>query len=256
VPPLGLPHLWFCAGVLLALAGCFGPTTEVVSEENERAFQRARTFQREGRMDEALNAYLQVIEMRRSAPESHLEAGYLFLREMGDPIRAIYHFDRYLESMPNSDQAPQVRQLIETAQKEFARRLPAAPFEGEINRLDLLDKLAELQSENAELRRQTETLRRDRDRWETLAQTSQVQAINQAQAPTVRSTEARSGSDTPASASAEVPRTYRVQQGDTLSSISQRFYGTNSRWMDIYEANRGVLSSPNALRLGQELRIP
>jgi len=47
-----------------------------------------------------------------------------------------------------------------------------------------------------------------------------------------------------------------VQSGDTLSTISKRFYGTPSRWIDIYQANRDRLSSENALRVGQTIRIP
>lgn len=51
-------------------------------------------------------------------------------------------------------------------------------------------------------------------------------------------------------------RTYIVRPGDTLGKISVRFYGTSSRYMDIYNANRDKLSSPGSLTVGQELRIP
>lgn len=51
-------------------------------------------------------------------------------------------------------------------------------------------------------------------------------------------------------------RIYIVQPGDTLGRISQRFYGTTRRYMDIYNANRDTLSSPSRVEVGQELRIP
>ena len=51
-------------------------------------------------------------------------------------------------------------------------------------------------------------------------------------------------------------RTYIVQRGDTLSKISQRFYGNTSGYMRIYEANRDTLSSPTRIEVGQELIIP
>jgi nucleoid-associated protein YgaU len=54
----------------------------------------------------------------------------------------------------------------------------------------------------------------------------------------------------------EVPKSYVVQSGDTLSKISEKFYGTANRWNDIYEANRDTLSSARSLRVGQELLIP
>jgi LysM repeat protein len=51
-------------------------------------------------------------------------------------------------------------------------------------------------------------------------------------------------------------RTYTVQPGDTLGSISRKFYGTSSRYMDIYNANRDRLASPNSVTVGRELVIP
>jgi len=50
---------------------------------------------------------------------------------------------------------------------------------------------------------------------------------------------------------------YRTLEGDSLWKISKKHYGRGSDWMRIYEANRDVLSSPNAVvRVGIELKIP
>ncbi len=51
-------------------------------------------------------------------------------------------------------------------------------------------------------------------------------------------------------------RTYVVRSGDTLGKISVRFYGTSRRYMDIYNANRSILASPNSVAVGQTLVIP
>lgn len=51
-------------------------------------------------------------------------------------------------------------------------------------------------------------------------------------------------------------RTYVVQPGDTLGKISRKVYGTSSRYMEIYNANRDVLRSPNSVEVGQRLVIP
>jgi len=50
--------------------------------------------------------------------------------------------------------------------------------------------------------------------------------------------------------------TYKVQRGDTLQKISQRFYGTTKKWTKIYDANRDVLKGPNKVYPGQTLNIP
>src|SRR6266542_3258202 len=51
-------------------------------------------------------------------------------------------------------------------------------------------------------------------------------------------------------------QTYTVQPGDTLSRISQQFYGDASQYMRIYQANRDKLSDPNKIQVGQKLTIP
>jgi LysM repeat protein len=49
---------------------------------------------------------------------------------------------------------------------------------------------------------------------------------------------------------------YIVKAGDTLSGIANRFLGSGARFLEVYEANRDRLPSPDALQVGQELRIP
>jgi nucleoid-associated protein YgaU len=51
-------------------------------------------------------------------------------------------------------------------------------------------------------------------------------------------------------------RFYTVNPGDSLGAIAARFYGSASRYMTIFEANRILLSSPDLLRVGQRLVIP
>ena len=51
-------------------------------------------------------------------------------------------------------------------------------------------------------------------------------------------------------------QTYTVKPGDSLSKISQQFYGNANEYMKIFEANRDQLRDPNQIRPGQELKIP
>jgi LysM repeat protein len=53
-----------------------------------------------------------------------------------------------------------------------------------------------------------------------------------------------------------VTSTYTVRSGDTLAAISQRFYGTTSKWNWIYQANRSKISNPNSIFVGEKLTIP
>ena len=51
-------------------------------------------------------------------------------------------------------------------------------------------------------------------------------------------------------------RSYTVSAGDTLSKISQRFYGDAGKYMKIFDANRDSLSDPNLIKVGQVLKLP
>ena len=56
--------------------------------------------------------------------------------------------------------------------------------------------------------------------------------------------------------SASTAQVYTVQSGDTLSKISERYYGNSHDYMKIFNANKDKLSDPDEIRVGQELTIP
>jgi len=50
---------------------------------------------------------------------------------------------------------------------------------------------------------------------------------------------------------------HKVAEGDTLSSIAQRYYGNPSYWDVIYLENSGTIGdNPDELRIGLQLKIP
>lgn len=52
------------------------------------------------------------------------------------------------------------------------------------------------------------------------------------------------------------PATYRVEDGDDLTGIATRFYGTPAAAAAIWSANRDLIADPNLLPIGAELRLP
>ncbi|GAB4285352.1 MAG: hypothetical protein Tsb0018_12000 [Opitutales bacterium] len=245
--------------MLLALMGCSGSSlSDAVPETDERHYQRGQRLLREGREQEALSAFLKVIEKRRDAPESQLEAGRLYLRIMGDPIAATYHFRKYLEYKPQTEQSPMVRQLIETAQKEFARSLPGQPFADDVDRLDLLELLQQQREENLTLKRELALAKKQLKAFQSsdASSTHEVASMDyvatSSKPGSVQSSKVRS----PDKSKQATLSTYKVQAGDTLTRVSTHVYGTSARWTDIFQANRDQLDSPHDLQPGQILDIP
>jgi nucleoid-associated protein YgaU len=52
------------------------------------------------------------------------------------------------------------------------------------------------------------------------------------------------------------PKTYVVAEGDTLTRIARKFYGSPARWQDILNANHDVLKDEKSLVVGSTLKIP
>lgn len=277
----------------LLLGACErGDNASALAEADEPGYRQGQQLVKQGRSQEALASFLKVIAKRgESAPESHLEAGLLYLQQVKDPLAAIYHFRKYLELQPNSRQAPLVKQQIEAALREFAKTLPAQPLESTRARDELTDQIGRLQRENDQLKAELAALRgsvttptiQTRGPVDEAAQVrpqppagttplitiqSPTAANNQPaeeESPISRAPEPDQVQPAPSSAPSRVPtaptrpgapRTHVVAKGDTLFSLAQKYYGDRSRWRDIYNANRDVMPTENSLRLGAEIKIP
>jgi LysM repeat protein len=266
--------LCLCAlAAMLFVAGCGRyESSPFTAEIDEPGYRRGKDLIRQGRNQEALAAFLKVVEKRGDdAPESHLELGILYQQHIKDPIAAIYHYRKFRELKRNSPQSDLVRQRIDAATREFARTLPAQPLENQMGQLDLLDKLDQLQRENLQLKEQLIGVR--------------TQAVNSPRQPDSAAPATADPMDSPIIASADpepayvapaptptyvapapvpVPqptpassfRRHVVVKGDTLFSLAQRYYGNKSRWRDIYAANRNVMANESSLSIGMELKIP
>jgi nucleoid-associated protein YgaU len=51
-------------------------------------------------------------------------------------------------------------------------------------------------------------------------------------------------------------RTHVVVEGDTLFTLAEKYYQDKNRFVEIYQANREVLTTPDQLPMGTELTIP
>lgn len=263
-----------CVGLLLP--GCNRlPEGETVAETNEPAYEEGKRLIRQGREQAALASFARVIESRKDgAPESHLEVGLLYENEVKDPIRAIYHFRRYLELKPNSPQADLVRGRIEGATRDFARTLPAQPLENQTLRNDLLDVVDQLQRENTRLKDEIATLRGSRTtsrgtvadltvgpertvrpQLQSPPSPSPVSRAPISAAPERPTSPPQRPAATPTT-TAEPTRIHTVVKGDTLYGLSRRYYQNSNRAKDIYAANRTKMKSQNDLQVGMQLVIP
>lgn len=276
----------FALAAMLLGAGCGGDSLPFSAETDEPAYREGQRLVKLGHEAEAMASFLKVIEKRgdQASPESHLEAGLIYLHHIKDPVSAIYHFKRYLELQPNSKQAPYVRGQVESAMREFARTLWVQPAGGQAAHDELADQVNRLQRENEALKAELDSVRSgtppslrtsrvtiDPNETATAPVLSSVSQPLFAAAP-ARQEVAREevpslvppapkpafsipGAPSKSSAvNAPAGRKHVVVHGDTLYSIAKK-YGVTSE--AVSAANHDLVPTVNSpLRLGVELKIP
>jgi LysM repeat protein len=196
----------------------------------------------------------------------------IYQQYLKDPIYAIYHLRKYLELEPNSRQAGLVRQRIDAAMRDFARSLPARPLEDQMLRLDLMNKIDELQKQNLELKQELAkqnpgAASAGGDSGATLVPVPEVVPSPPgkrgayfkspaAEPAATRPAQAAEQSGTPSTKPSAAARTHVVAQGETLGKIAQHYYGSSAKWHAILDANRDVLKDEKAVKPGMTLKIP
>jgi LysM repeat protein len=233
--------------MVLLLAGCEDGSradSRTLDVEDED-FRQGQNFYKSGEVRKALECYLKVIDKRKGAAESNLEAGRMYL-ELQDPLPAIYHFNQYIRMKPTSEQSNLVRQLIKTAEKQFMQQLPGRPMEPDaLGGSDLNAKLRNLQLENEKLKRELADYNRTQKGLVLPPKTTSEKSAEK-----------------PATTEDGKPqrfRQYTIVKGDTLSGIARKVYGDASptRISAIYNANRDKMTSVNSLpKIGTVILLP
>ncbi|MDI6774512.1 MAG: LysM peptidoglycan-binding domain-containing protein [Verrucomicrobiota bacterium] len=236
----------FMAGLALVCGLAGGCLPEVASldkrELGDPLMRRAHAKAVAGDSDGAIKTYMKLIDIEPKIARAHLDIALLFDDGKKDYIRAIYHYQRYLELRPKTEKRGLIESRIRLASQGFA----AGAFRP--GRTAPPEDIAELKKKNAELREKAAQLQRELDLAQSAARTRVAAVVAAPTGPshklapeTARSEDAR-----PAK-----PGRYVVQAGERLKEIADR-HGVTIE--EIAEANG--LSNPNRIMTGQELVIP
>jgi LysM repeat protein len=177
----------------------------------------------------AINLYEAALDDSPRCAEIHYKLALLYDDKLNDPVSALHHFKRYLALNPNGPHANDVKKSIK--HDEIAA-LTALSGDSVIPRSEAV----QLRNENLNLRKELE-----------------------ARAGSLRSAPEKSQANDASSKKTAVKnadRTYVVRSGDTLFSISRKFYKSPKRWQRILEANKTSIRDPQKLTVGQTLVIP
>ena len=194
-----------------------------------RLVQDADAKSAQGDFARAINLYEAALDDSPRCAEVHYKLALLYDDKLNDPVSALHHFRRYLALSPAGAHAADVKNSIK--HDEIAA-LTVLSGDSVITR----SEAARLRNENLNLHKELE-----------------ARAL-----PSRSVTDKSQESDTSSgkTASKKGDRSYVVQSGDTLFSISRKFYKSPKRWKDIRDANAKNIRDPKKLTVGQTLVIP
>src|SRR5947207_8780501 len=215
-----------CCSILLlcGLAGC----DRVGGSRYAQLIQDADSKSAQGDFARAVDLYEAALDDSESSrkAEVHYKLALLYDDKLNDPVSALHHFKRYLVLSLNS---PHTKDVKDSIKRDEIAALTPLSGDSVITRAEA----ARLRNDNLTLHKQLEERAASRTALEKFE-----------------------GNDARKPGSRKAGQTYVVQSGDTLFSISRKFYKSPNRWKAILEANKKNVRNPKDLTVGQALVIP
>ncbi len=227
----------FAGLCLLLLLGC-ERISEDRREARDRYLLRAEAAKNAQDIDGAIALCEKAVQRRPDLALAHRELGLMLDNFRQDYVAAIYHYQRYLQLRPDSENRAAIEQLIQHCRISFASQIQESPEEWKNHLREREARIQKLELEVSDLRAKTPAaLSEKKATVETKVVPDQV-------------------SSSVASTNAPAVQVHIVQVGENLATISTKYYGTPSKWKTIFNANRERLSDANNLRVGTQIAIP
>ncbi len=250
-----LPALRHWLAPLLACACLLNACTRNVARVEEKEENHPRYREGKAKMQQLdFNGAIKVFEaLLREEPEMvrpHLALGVLYDERKKDYVRAIYHYQTYLELRPDTDKRKWLEQAINHAKMSFVATFPMSPPAAR----QMEANLSELEALRVQNSRLLDTIRHYQGLAGTAVAPVPARGANAARTapPPVPPHSAAPGPALPLPPA----DSYVVQSGDTLGKIAMKVYGDSSKWNVIYEANKANIPNKTRLQIGQPLVIP
>ena len=217
-----------CVAIFFAcgLAGC----DRMMTSRYAQLVQDADGKSAQGDFERAINLYEAALDDSPRSAEIHYKLALLYDDKLNDPLSALHHFKRYLALSPDGSHVNDVKKSMK---RDEVAVLTILSGDSVVPRAEA----ARLRNENLNLHKELEA------RSATFRSAPDKSRARDVKPGKTAST--KSG-----------VRTYIVQSGDTLASISRKFYKSSARWEKILNANKESIHNPENLKVGQSLIIP
>src|SRR5438128_8677245 len=222
---IAIACVWLSLFFACAFVGC----DRLTSSRYAQLMQDADSKSARGDFARAINLYEAALDDSPRCAEIHYKLALLYDDKLNDPVSALHHFKRYLALSPNG---PHMNEVKKSIKHDEIAALTALSGDSVIPRSEAV----QLRNENLNLRKELEA------RAGSLRSAPEKSQANDASSKKIGAKKA--------------DRTYVVQSGDTLFSISRKFYKSPKHWKKIFDANEKNIRDPKKLTVGQTLVIP
>ncbi len=219
------------------------------AEDRDPNLKRARERRAVGDYTGALEWYQRALDKRPGVARIHWDMATIYDQYMTNELRAIYHYERYLELDPKAERRQLVEQSIGLAKLSYAVSLPDRPSEA-------VQEIARLRKEIDALRKLLTEAREELVRLSAPPAATKVASAANSAAPASPVGVATVEALKPVQSEPAKFDTYVVQPGDTMSRIAKKVYNDANKWEPIFQANKGALKRPQDIKVGQTLVIP
>ena len=208
---------------------CAPGCNRMITPESKQVVKDADAKAAQGEYVAAIAMYESALDGTADSADIHYKLALIYDDKMNDPLNALHHFKRYLVLRPTGGRSAEVKDDIKRDETALLTNLSG---DSVVTRAEA----ARLRNDNLTLRKQLE------DR------------ALKAKATDERASAKNAGSEKKVTKVGGVA--YTVESGDTLFSISRKFYKSPSHWKEIRDANKGKIESPSKLKPGSTLTIP
>jgi LysM repeat protein len=215
----------FATALSLGLAMLGGSCDRMITPRSAQIIKDAENKTADGNYLRAIALYESALDDSPRTADVHYRLALLYDDKMHDPLHALHHFKRYLTLAPSGPHASEVKNFMKKDELELGTNLSG---DAVVSRAEA----ARLKNENLALRKENDEYR--------------------ARHPTEKAAETKP----PDKKTGPPAKTYVVREGDTLASISRKFYKSSGRWKKIQNANKNLIDDPAKLKPGMTLVIP
>src|SRR4051812_27280357 len=216
----------FATALALGLAVSGASCDRMITPRSAQIIKDAENKVADGNYLRAIALYESALDDSPRTADVHYRLAILYDDKMHDPLHALHHFKRYLTLAPSGPHASEVKNFMKKDELELGTTLSG---DSVVSRAEA----ARLKNENLALRKELDEFRGRHPTEKSVAETKPA--------------DKKSG---------PAPRTYVVREGDTLASISRKFYKSSGRWKKIQNANNNLIGDPTKLKPGMTLTIP